>query len=240
MEQRGDTWHLMKGLDASKDQSYVLFTLRQQELSRTLLPVGWYAKPRIREFALEAGLPVADKPDSQEICFIPDTGYREFIKERVTSTPGDIVDSSGNVLARHNGIANFTVGQRKGLGVHSATPLYVVGVNAERHQVVVGGPDELMQDTLLASRINFPSGTPSGPVRVTAKIRYKASEADATLYPRGEDAVIQFDQPQRAVTPGQAVAFYQGDDLLGGGIIEGAYAFTGGPVHSAALSTAGS
>ena len=239
VEHRDDAWHLMKGTDVSKDQSYVLFTLRQQELSRTLLPVGWYAKSRIRDLALDAGLPVADKPDSQEICFIPDTGYREFIKERVTSTPGDIVDSSGNVLAHHDGITDFTVGQRKGLGVYSATPLFVLGVNADTHQVVVGGPNELMQDTLSASRVNYPSGPPAGPVRVTAKIRYKASEADATLYPQGDDAVIQFDHPQRAVTPGQAVAFYQGDDLLGGGIIEGAYAFTGQREPSEAFSTAG-
>ena len=153
VEQRGDTWHLMKGMDASKDQSYVLFTLRRQELSRTLLPVGWYAKPRIREFALDAGLPVADKPDSQEICFIPDTGYREFIKERITPTPGDIVDSSGNVLARHDGITNFTVGQRKGLGVHSATPLFVLGVNAERHQVVCG---QRCGDVVVGSRRRRP------------------------------------------------------------------------------------
>ena len=219
--ERDGHWCLLKGMDASKDQSYVLHTLRQEELARTLLPIGWYPKPRIRDIAREAGLPIADKPDSQDICFIPSGDYRAFLQERVTPTPGDIVDPQGNVLGTHNGIELFTVGQRRGLGIQSDSPLFVLRVDADSHQVVVGTAEELLSDTLRASSVNYPAGEPQGPTAVTVRIRYKASDVPATLYPNGTDAVIRFDLPQRAVTPGQAVAFYQGDLLLGGGIIEG-------------------
>ena len=219
--QEDGRWRLLKGVDATKDQSYILHTLRQEELARTLLPVGWYPKSRIRDIAREGGLPTADKPDSQDICFIPSGDYRAFLQERVAPKPGDIVDSQGNVLGTHDGIELFTVGQRRGLGIHSDIPLYVLRVNADRHQVVVGTSEELLSDTLRASSVNYPAGEPQGPTAVTARIRYKASEVPATLYPNGTHAVIQFDAPQRAVTPGQAVAFYQGEHLLGGGIIEG-------------------
>ena len=215
------SWHLLKGVDPSKDQSYVLHTLRQQELERTLLPIGWHTKAKIRYIAERAGLPVSGKPDSQEICFVPQGGYRAFLKERLTSRPGDIVDSRGNVLGRHDGIENFTVGQRRGLGIASDRPLYVLSMDAQRHRIVVGTADELLQDTLWASRVNYPAGAPQGPVEVYAKIRYKAPEVPAALYPKGDEAVVRFHQPQRAVTPGQAVAFYQGEELLGGGIIAG-------------------
>ncbi len=220
--QREGSYRLLKGVDASKDQSYVLYTLRQQELSRVLLPVGGYAKGEIREIARRAGLPVADKPDSQEICFIPSGDYRAFLEERVQPRPGNIVDSSGRLLGEHTGIHNFTVGQRKGLGVFSAAALYVVGIRATQNEVVVGPAAELLQDTLYASQVNFPVGPLTGPTEVTAKIRYKASECAATLIPQGESVAIRFREPQRAITPGQAVAFYQGEELIGGGIIEGA------------------
>ncbi|MCH7706284.1 MAG: tRNA 2-thiouridine(34) synthase MnmA, partial [Chloroflexi bacterium] len=218
-------WHLLKGVDSSKDQSYVLHTLGQQELERTLLPVGWYTKAEIRDIALRAGLPVANKPDSQEICFIPQGDYRSFLAERLAPKPGEIVDSRGNLLGYHSGIENFTIGQRRGLGIASDKPRFVLGVDAETHRVTVGTADELLQDTLWASQVNYPAGAPEGPVEVRAKIRYKAAEAPATLYPRGAEAAIRFHEPQRAITPGQAIAFYQGEELLGGGIIEGACVF---------------
>ncbi|MSQ22687.1 MAG: tRNA 2-thiouridine(34) synthase MnmA [Dehalococcoidia bacterium] len=227
-------WHLLKGIDPAKDQSYVLFTLRQQELEHTLLPVGVYPKSEIRAIALRAGLPVANKPDSQEICFIQQGDYRSFLAERLKPQPGEIVDSHGNVLGHHQGIEQFTVGQRRGLGLASSKPIYVLGVNAETRRVIVGTAEELLQGTLWASQVNYPAGAPEGPVEVRAKIRYKASEVPATLYPRGSEAVIRFQEPQRAVTPGQAVAFYVGEELLGGGIIEGAWdKALGDPVASA-------
>ena len=220
-------YSLLKGVDGGKDQSYVLFTLTQPELGRLLLPIGDYPKQRIRELAAEAGLAVADKPDSQEICFIPDGDYRKFVGERTKPRPGDMVDGSGKVLGSHPGIQFFTVGQRRGLGFQGNTgePMFVTSINAETNQVTLGAHDELMRKQLWASRVNFLCGTPpDGPVEVTAKIRYRANDAPATLTPNivdGEDwAEINFHEPQRAVTPGQAVVFYQGDMVLGGGIIE--------------------
>ncbi len=231
-------YHLLTGIDSSKDQSYVLFTLRQQELERTLLPVGGYTKAEIRDLAHDAGLLVAGKPDSQEICFIPSGDYRQFLADRITPTPGDIVDTEGNVLGRHEGIEGFTVGQRRGLGIASGRPLFVLSVDADRHRIVVGPAEGLLQDTLWASRVNYPATNPQGPVEVQAKVRYNARQMPATLYPRGDDAIIRFREPQRAITPGQAIAFYQGDELLGGGIIEGACDLpaTSDPTPSPALA----
>ncbi|PKB64884.1 MAG: tRNA 2-thiouridine(34) synthase MnmA [SAR202 cluster bacterium Io17-Chloro-G3] len=223
-----NTWVLYKGLDVTKDQSYVLHTLRQDELSRTLLPLGQYTKTQIRGFARAANFPNADKPDSQEICFIPSGDYRAFVKERLVSSPGNIVDTSGTVLGTHEGIESFTIGQRRGLGIHSEVPLFVLRIDSKESIIVVGTADQLFTDTFLASGINYPSGLPNtatqnalcNEIEITAKIRYKASEAPAVLYPRGTDAYIKFNSPQRAITPGQAVVFYQGDRLLGGGTIE--------------------
>ncbi len=220
----GDDIRLLKGVDASKDQSYVLFTLTQSELGRLLLPVGEYAKVEIRRIAAEANLPVADKPDSQEICFIPDGDYRKFVGERAAPRPGEMVDAQGNVLGRHPGIQFFTIGQRRGLGLkgNMGAPMFVIRIDADTNTIVLGGEAELLRTSLWASRLNFTSGrVPGGPVEVTAKIRYKASESPATLIPRGDGwAEIRFQQPQRAVTPGQAVVFYQGEQVIGGGIIE--------------------
>ena len=219
----GERARLLKGIDASKDQSYVLFTLRQSELKRLLLPVGEHPKSDIRRIAADAGLPVADKPDSQEICFIPDGNYRKFVGERVTPKPGELVDTSGNVLGTHPGIQYFTIGQRRGLGLQGNTgaPMYVTSIDAVSNRVVLGCHDDLMRTHLWASRINYLAGEP--PVEateITAKIRYKASEALATLTPRGDWAELRFLEPQRAVTPGQAVTFYRGEEVIGGGIIE--------------------
>lgn len=224
IRREGDRARLLKGADGGKDQSYVLFTLRQEELRRLLLPVGEFAKPDIRRIAAEGGLPVADKPDSQEICFIPDNDYRKFVGERATPKPGEFVDSDGNVLGTHPGIHFFTVGQRRGLGLRGNTgaPMYVTAIDADANRVELGSEADLMRSELWASQVNYIAGEqPRAPIEVGAKIRYKATESAATLTPRGGDwASLRFREPQRAITPGQAVAFYQGDEIIGGGIIE--------------------
>ena len=217
-------YELHKGIDASKDQSYVLFTLRQAELSRLLLPVGEFRKEDIRALAHEAGLPVADKPDSQEICFIPDDNYRKFVSDRVRPRPGNLVALDGEVLGTHPGIQFFTIGQRRGLGLPGNTPqpLYVTRIDSETNEVVLGRHDDLLSSRLWASRVRYVSGiVPDDPTEVTAKIRYKADGANATIIPLSDDtAEIWFDEPQRAVTPGQPVVFYSGDKIIGGGYIE--------------------
>ena len=213
---------LLKGIDGNKDQSYVLFTLTQQELSRILLPVGEYPKERIREIAAEAGLPVADKPDSQDICFIPDGDYRKFVSERTVPRAGKLIDSSGTVLGSHPGVHFFTIGQRRRLGLSGNTgqALYVTGIDPESNQVILGTEDQLFRSHLWASNVNFISD-PDSSMEVTAKIRYKATQAVATVIPKDDAwAEVNFDQPQRAVTPGQAVVFYKGEELVGGGLIE--------------------
>ncbi|MCH8309363.1 MAG: tRNA 2-thiouridine(34) synthase MnmA [Chloroflexi bacterium] len=223
IRKEGNQFKLLKGVDAGKDQSYVLFTLKQPELARLLLPIGEYPKSEIRRLAAEAGLPVADKPDSQEICFIPDGDYRKFVGERTQPTPGDFIDKDGNILGQHPGIQFFTVGQRKRLGLNGNTgkPLFVTKIIAETHQIVLGSVTDLDERQLWASNVTFVGDeAPSSPIEVTAKIRYNAGTATATMTPHGDWAEIRFDEPQRAVTPGQAVVFYRGDEVLGGGIIE--------------------
>ena len=226
---------LLKGIDATKDQSYVLFNLRPHQAERLLLPVGWHPKKAIRDIARAEGLPVADKPDSQEICFIPQNDYRAFLAQRFPPAPGEIVDGSGMVLGRHQGVQDFTVGQRRGLGIHSEKPMFVLAIDAESNRVVVGPAEGLMQTSLWASGVNYLSGVaPEGPLEVEARIRYKAGDSPATLTPHGDWAEVRFREPQRAVTPGQAVVFYVGDEVLGGGYIEGALTPSGGLLASGA------
>ena len=216
---------LLKGVDHSKDQSYVLYGMGQQELSHTLTPVGCYSKEEIRGMAIQAGFTNAEKPDSQDICFIPSGDYRKFLSERVTPKAGHIVDGEGNILGEHQGIEFFTVGQRRGLGVAGQRPQYVIGIDSDTNQVIVGPEEELYSDTLWASDVNYISDRePDDATQVTVKIRYKSPETEAVLYPRGNKAMIHFRQPQRAVTPGQAAVFYRGDEVLGGGRIIGAQA----------------
>ena len=220
IEPGSDGPRLLKGIDPHKDQSYVLYGMGQNQLSHTLLPVGWYSKEEIRQMAIGADFPNAQKPDSQDICFIPSGDYRKFLREHVTPRPGYIVDTEGNVLGEHSGVESFTVGQRRGLGIAGQRPLYVTGIDSERREVIVGPEEELYSDALWATEVNYISDRePEGPTDITVKIRYKSPETEATLHPHGSDAVIHFRQPQRAITPGQAVVFYRGDEVLGGGRI---------------------
>ena len=221
-------WILSRPADHSKDQTYFLFGLTQDQLSRTLFPLGEMQKPAVRQMAADAGLALAAKPDSQEICFIPGGSYQSFLTaylaeqdEPMPDSSGELVTASGEVLGRHAGIHSFTVGQRKGLGISSPEPQYVLAIHPDSHRVTVGSDEELMSRDLLANRLNWiaiPALT--GEMRVQIKIRHRHEPAWATLVPEGEDLVrATFDQPQRAVTPGQAAVFYAGDEVVGGGWI---------------------
>ena len=217
-------FRLLRGLDRKKDQSYMLYQLTQEQLSHLLLPVGDYDKPAIREFAREAGLENADKSDSQDICFIPDGDYTRFLREYggVEMIPGDFVDSEGRVLGCHKGLPCYTTGQRKGLGVAAGRHVYVVRKNAADNTILLGDETDLYTRTLTACRVNWIAGAaPERPVRCTAKTRYSQSEAEATaeVLPDGR-LRLTFDVPQRAVTAGQAVVLYDGEEVLGGGTIE--------------------
>jgi tRNA-specific 2-thiouridylase len=221
-------WELKRPADRAKDQTYFLFGLTQEQLSRTLFPLGHKTKPEVREDAKNHGLKLFEKPDSQEICFIPNGDYKKFLdaylEEQGTSlqdTSGELVTASGEVVGHHAGIHNFTVGQRKGLGVATGSPLYVIELRGDKKQVVVGNNDELLTRTLHAKRLNW-IAIPEleQPMRVHAKIRHKHEPAMATIEKSGDDEVlVRFDDPQRAVTPGQAVVFYDGEVVLGGGWI---------------------
>jgi tRNA-specific 2-thiouridylase len=219
---------LKRPADVAKDQTYFLFGLTQEQLSRTLFPLGHMTKPEVRNVAREHGLRLAEKPDSQEICFIPGGDYKRFLTayleeqgEAMPDTAGEMVASSGEVIGRHEGISNFTVGQRKGLGVSSPTPLYVLNIHPDSHRVTVGADAELATKTLRARRLNWISIPElTAPMRVRAKIRHRHEPAWATLEPAGPNEVVAtFDEPQRAVTPGQSAVFYDGDEVVGGGWI---------------------
>ncbi len=213
--------HLLKGVDPDKDQSYVLYGMGQAQLQHTLLPIGGYAKTEIRSMALEANFSNANKPDSQDICFIPTGDYRKFLSERITPQPGLLIDSQGAVLGEHPGIEFFTVGQRRQLGVVGSRPLYVTHIDPERNAVVIGPEEELYSDEVWISQVNYTSGRqPDSAEEVTVKLRYKAPPTEATLHAHGNEALLRFSQPQRAVTPGQAAVFYRGEEVLGGGRIE--------------------
>ncbi|NTV90464.1 MAG: tRNA 2-thiouridine(34) synthase MnmA [Clostridiales bacterium] len=217
---------LKKSVTAAKDQTYALYTLTQDQLSHVLMPVGDFTKEHVRELATQMGLLVASKPDSQEICFVEDNNYSRFILENsdYKLVPGKFTDTRGNVLGTHTGIINYTVGQRKGLGMTFGKPMYVVSVNAATNTVVLGEDREVFSSELLAKDINLISiDKLEAPMEVTAKIRYSAKEGKAVISPvsspEGEFIKVEFEAPQRAVTPGQAVVFYDGDIVLGGGTI---------------------
>ena len=217
-------FRLLKGGDAGKDQSYFLFGLTQEQLALALFPVGHLRKEEVRRMAAERGLPTADKPESQEICFVPDDDYAGFVERH--APPGDrsgpIVDREGRLLGRHDGVHRYTVGQRRGLGLAAARPRYVLAVLPATRTLVVGDAEELLSDRLTAREVNWLSvPAPDGPVRARVKIRYRHEGAPATVRPLAHGRVeVRFDAPQRAVTPGQAAVFYDGEVCLGGGWIE--------------------
>jgi len=217
-------WRLLRGRDRGKDQSYFLFGLTQDQLAGALFPVGGLDKAEVRRLARERGLAVADKAESQEICFVPDGDYAAFVSRRAPDADrgGPIVDTGGRELGRHAGVHRFTVGQRRRLGLSAARPLYVLAVRPETRTVVVGDEDALLADRLVVRDVGWLSvPEPRGPRRAEVKIRYRHAEAEATLVPLGERRVeVRFDAPQRAITPGQAAVFYDGEVCLGGGWIE--------------------
>jgi tRNA-specific 2-thiouridylase len=221
-------WLLKRAADPRKDQTYFLFGLTQEQLSRTRFPLGGMSKPEVREIARQHELALAEKPDSQEICFVPGGDYKKFIDaylaeqgDSLPDTSGEIVTRSGKVLGHHEGIHNFTVGQRKGLGVVTGSPLYVIQINGEKGQVTVGSGDELLSRTLIAHKMNWIAiDELREPIRVYAKIRHRHEPAPALVENAGNGEVrVTFDEPQRAITPGQAVVFYDGDLVMGGGWI---------------------
>ncbi len=215
-------YRLKRGVDRAKDQTYFLFTLTQAQLARARFPVGALDKPAVREEARRLGLAVAEKHDSQEICFVAAGEHADFVATRAALGGGEIRDAAGQVLGRHSGIHRFTIGQRKGLGISTGIPLYVVDIDSASSVVTVGPRESLERASLTASRVNWMSGrTPASPVRATVQIRYRHTEAAATVTPiDGDRARVDFDQPQTAITPGQAVVFYEVDVVLGGGWID--------------------
>jgi tRNA-specific 2-thiouridylase len=222
LRRNGRGFEMWRAADRSKDQSYVLYALGQRELSHTLFPVGEHSKREIRAIARRFRLPNADKPESADICFIPSGDYRSFVGQRVTGEPGDVVDAAGNRLGRHRGIANYTVGQRRGLPPthRSGEPLYVLRLEVEANAVVAGTREELLAPGLIADELSFVSGeVPAEPFETQARIRYASEPAPATVEVRGDTAEVSFRHPQRAVTPGQAVVFYDGERVIGGGTI---------------------
>jgi tRNA-uridine 2-sulfurtransferase len=221
-------WLLKRPTDRSKDQTYFLFGLTQEQLSRTLFPLGGMNKPDVRDLARKHGLALAEKPDSQQICFVPGGDYKNFLDaylaeqgDSLPETAGELVTTDGRVIGEHGGIHNFTVGQRKGLGVATGSPLYVLQIKGDTRQVVVGDAENLYSQTLLTRRINLISVDDlREPTRVSVKIRHRHEPATATIEKTGADEIlVTFDQPQRAITPGQAAVFYDGEIVVGGGWI---------------------
>jgi tRNA-specific 2-thiouridylase len=204
-------YRLKKGADRQKDQSYFLYALTQQQLGRALFPVGG-----------ELGLAAGNRPESREICFIPGDDYPEFIKDRApeTARPGPIIDTDGNILGEHRGIASYTVGQRRGLGIASREPLYVTAIDPERNAIIVGAREKTYRRELTATGLNWLTTRPESPFKAKARIRYRHPEAAAEVTPLGNGrARVEFARPQMAITPGQAVVFYDGDSIIGGGTI---------------------
>ncbi|MBN1274391.1 MAG: tRNA 2-thiouridine(34) synthase MnmA [Candidatus Aminicenantes bacterium] len=221
---RGGIFRLRKGLDRDKDQSYFLYRLSREQLSRSLMPVGELTKEQVRKTAEETGLPAARRPESQEICFIPENDYAAFLSPKIPSAfkPGPIKDRYGRVLGRHKGIAFYTVGQRRGLGIAAPEPLYVVAMDPQKNIVFVGPRENLYRRTLTASHVCWTGGIiPKETFHTKAKIRSQHKEADAEVFPLGKEKVkVKFVTAQRAVAPGQSVVFYDGDMVLGGGLID--------------------
>ena len=220
VEHSRDGHRLLKATDTRRDQSYFLYTLTQEKLGRVLFPLGEHSRDEVKQMAKQTGLPTATK-SSQDLCFISQKNYGAFLSQRFGTLPGDIVDTQGKRLGQHRGIAFYTIGQRHGLGLASDKPLYVIRMEPESNRIVLGHEKELYSQKLTAHKPNWISGkAPRGPVTPTAKIRYKSKEAEAILVPRDDSVDVHFTQPQKAVTPGQAIVFYNADEVLGGGIID--------------------
>ena len=223
IEKEGDRYLLKKALDPTKDQSYVLYSMNQWQLAHTMFPLGGMKKTETRRIARRHGFVNADKPDSQDICFVPDGDYAKVIGLHTDRTfePGDFVDTDGKVLGRHKGIIHYTIGQRRGLGISAPRPLYVCRIEPDTNRVVLGYEEGLYTDKTRVENFNWISGqVPEGPVKCSVRIRYHRPERPATVIPTGLDSVeIIFDEPQKAVTPGQAAVLYDGDIVLGGGEI---------------------
>jgi tRNA-specific 2-thiouridylase len=222
-------YRLLRGRDPNKDQSYFLWELTQDQLSRATFPLGEMSKPDARDAARRNDLAVAEKKESQEICFVPDGDYAGFIDRYLAAEQqtdrlhgeGEIVTSNGTVIGTHGGIHRYTVGQRRGLGISNSRPLYVLGVEPQNNRVIVGYDDELLDNQFTAAGVNWIAiDNPAEPVRADVRVRYRHTAASATITPQpGGRAVVKFDEPQRAITPGQATVFYRGDEVVGGGWI---------------------
>ncbi|WP_437201055.1 tRNA 2-thiouridine(34) synthase MnmA [Planctomicrobium sp. SH664] len=222
LEPRDEETALVRGHDLDKDQSYVLFGIRRELLSKVLFPVGGYEKSHLRELARQAGIRTADKPDSQEICFIPDNDYGRFLKDYrgESETAGEFVDTAGNVLGHHPGYQHFTIGQRRGLGIAFGEPRFVVKIEPQTRRVVIGNREELGRRTLTANRLNWLTDAPAASFRATAQIRYQHAPGACLVEPIAADELrVTFDDPQFGVAPGQAVVIYDGPRVLGGGWI---------------------
>lgn len=217
-------FHLKKSADDKKDQTYALYNLTQFQLQHTLMPCGAYSKTRIREIAKELGLEVHNKKDSQEICFVSDNDHGGYIKDKVPQKvkEGNFVDKYGNVLGRHKGIVYYTIGQRKGLGIALGVPVFVTDINPYTNEIVLGSEEDIFKTSLIAKNLNFiPFDKLDSEISVTAKVRYSAKPAEAKLIPISEDKVkVIFEQKQRAITKGQSVVFYNGNHVVGGGIVD--------------------
>ncbi len=229
LDEQSNRYRLFRGRNLGKDQSYFLWELTQEQLSRAMFPLGEMSKPEVRDVAREHSLAVAEKSESQEICFVPDGNYAGFIdryleaenaSERLPGE-GEIVNSGGAVVGHHAGIHRFTIGQRRGIGIADAQPLYVINIDATKNQVVVGQQEDLLSSEFTATGVNWVAfDNPASPVRASVRVRYRHEPAAATITPLAHNRVrVTFDEPQRAITPGQATVFYDGDEVVGGGWI---------------------
>jgi len=222
VEHSRDGPRLFKAADTRRDQSYFLYTLTREKLGRVLFPLGEYSRDEAKQMAKQAGLPTATR-SSQDICFISQKNYGAFLSQRFSTLPGDIIDTQGRKLGQHRGIAFYTIGQRHGLGLASGKPLYVIRIERESNRVVLGHEKELYSQKLTARKLSWISGkVPQEPITAQAKIRYKSKEAEAILFFRNGSVDVHFAHPQKAVTPGQAIVFYNAGEVLGGGIIDSA------------------
>jgi len=224
IDRKNSRYVIRKGVDLTRDQSYFLYRLSQKQLSQTMTPLGEYQKGDVRKIASKLGLKIADKPESREICFIPNGNYREFIYQKAPEIlqHGEILDKEGNVLGSHPGIAFFTIGQRKGLGIATGKPVYVIAIDKDKNAIIVGEESELYNRSLTAKELNWVAiPNLNGKMEVVAKIRYLHAAAKAVIFPLESNRVkVEFEQPQRAITPGQSVVFYKDDVVIGGGVIE--------------------